>query len=131
MKISELQPRQGRVELEADVVHKGDVREFSKFGKTGKVCDAKLKDETGEIKMTLWNEQADQIQLGDRVKISNGYVGEWQGEKQLSTGKFGTLEVLSGDNSKEPSASEEPKQEDPKEPEESSEDQSAVEEEVV
>ena len=29
-----------------------------------------------------------------KVKITNGYVSEFQGELQLTTGKFGKLEVL-------------------------------------
>jgi len=94
MKINELQIRQGRVELTANVVDKGNVREFDKFGKKGKVCDAVLEDETGRVKLTLWNEQADEVNLGDTVKISNGWVGEYQGEKQLTSGKFGKLEVV-------------------------------------
>ena len=94
MNVSELQPRQGDVEVILEITEKGDVREFEKFGKSGRVCNAKGKDETGEIALTLWNEQIDQVNVGDKVKITKGWVGEWQGEKQLSTGKFGTLEVI-------------------------------------
>ncbi len=32
--------------------------------------------------------------VGDKVHITNGYVSEFQGEKQLTTGKFGKLEVV-------------------------------------
>jgi hypothetical protein len=46
------------------------------------------------MKLTLWNEQIEQVKVGDKVKISNGYVNEFQGELQLTTGKFGKLEVL-------------------------------------
>ena len=94
MKINELQIRQGNVELVAKIKEKGEVREFEKFGKVGKVCNAVLADDTGEVKLTLWNEQADQVNQGDTVKVSNGWVGEYQGEKQLSTGKFGKLDVV-------------------------------------
>ena len=93
MKLAELQARQGNVDVEVTIVNKGDVRSFSKFGKEGTVCNAQIKDDSGEMKLTLWNEQVEQVNVGDKVKITNGYVGEWQGEKQLSTGKFGKLEV--------------------------------------
>lgn len=99
MAIRDLKPRQGNVELIADVVEKGDVREFEKFGKTGKVCTAKIKDNTGEMNLTLWNDQVDIVNEGDRVHIKNGYVNEYQGEKQLTTGKFGKLEVVNKDES--------------------------------
>jgi len=94
MAIKDLEPRQGNVDLVVEVVEKGDIREFEKFGRQGRVCNAKVKDESGEISLTLWNEQIDQVNVGDRVHITNGYVNEFQGEKQLTTGKFGKLEVV-------------------------------------
>jgi replication factor A1 len=93
MAIKDLTPKQGKVFLDAEVASKGTVREFNKFGKQGKVCDAEIKDDTGKMKLTLWNEQVDMVNVGDKISIKNGYVGEWQGEMQLSTGKFGSLEV--------------------------------------
>ncbi|MCB9358805.1 hypothetical protein H6503_02650 [Candidatus Woesearchaeota archaeon] len=94
MKISELTPGQGKVELQARVIEKGDIRTFDKFGKQGKVCNAKIKDESGEMTLSLWNEQAENVNVNDIVKISNGYVSEYKGQMQLSTGKFGTLEII-------------------------------------
>ena len=94
MQIKELQPRQGKVDIVVQVTDKSEVREFNKFGTTGRVCSATAKDESGEIKLTLWNEQIDQVNVGDKVQITNGYVNEFQGEKQLTTGKFGQMEVL-------------------------------------
>lgn len=94
MKLSELQARQGNVEVQVEIMKKGDIRTFSKFGKEGRVCNATIKDASGEIQLSLWNEQIDQVNVGDKVKVTNGYVNEWQGEKQLSTGKFGKLEVV-------------------------------------
>ena len=94
MKISELQVRQGNVEVEGEITNKEEARSFNKFGKEGKVCNATLKDDSGEVKLTLWNEQADQFNVGDKIKISNGYVNEFQGEKQLTAGKFGKIEKV-------------------------------------
>ena len=94
MQVKDLQPRQGKVDIEIDIVYIGEVREFEKFGKAGRVANAIAKDETGDIKLTLWNDDIEKIKSGDKIKITNGYVSEWQGEKQLSTGKFGTLEVI-------------------------------------
>ncbi|MBI3032449.1 hypothetical protein HYY69_03155 [Candidatus Woesearchaeota archaeon] len=94
MQINQLQAKQGKVEIQASVVEKGTIREFQKFGTPGRVCNAKLSDASGQIAFTLWNEQIDQIDVGDVVKVTNGYVNEWQGELQLTTGKFGKLEVV-------------------------------------
>lgn len=94
MAIKDLQVRQGDVDVVVDVVDVGETREFEKFGKTGRVATAVAKDETGDIKLTLWNDDIDHIKAGDKIHIINGYVSEWQGEKQLTTGKFGRLEVV-------------------------------------
>src|SRR3989338_7415781 len=94
MAIKDLTPKQGKVVLIATVVEKGEPRNIQKPNFSGRVCDTQLKDETGQIKFTLWNEQVDSCNVGDTIKITNGYVNEWQGELQLSTGKFGSLEIV-------------------------------------
>ena len=94
-KIKDLYPKQGKVEIEATVKELGQVREFNKFGKIGKVCNAKIEDDSGSITLTLWNDEIDKVKIGSKIKITNGYVSEYQGEKQISAGKFGKLEIIS------------------------------------
>jgi replication factor A1 len=94
MEIKDLHARQGDVELVAEVVDKAPPRTFEKFGKQGRVCNAKIKDASGTVTLTLWNEDIDKINVGDKIKIVKGYVGEWQGELQLSAGKFGSIEIV-------------------------------------
>jgi replication factor A1 len=94
MDIKDIQTRQGKIDVEGEITDKTESRTFNKFGKEGKVCNATLKDSTGEIKLTLWNDEVDMVNVGDKIKITNGYCGEYQGEKQLSAGKFGKLEVI-------------------------------------
>jgi len=106
--IIDLQARQGNVEVVGVVIEKEDSREFNKFGKTGKVANAVLKDETGKIKLTLWNDDVDKISVGDKIHIKNGYVNEWQGEKQLTTGRLGSMEIVGKEEVKK---DDEPKEE--------------------
>ena len=94
MNIKELTPKMGNVELTAEVAEVGEVREFNKFGKAGRVATARLKDDTGEIELSLWNEQIDQFGKGDTIKVVNGYVKEYQGEMQLTTGMRGSIELV-------------------------------------
>jgi len=94
MEVKDLVAGQGKIDIELDIVDMQEPRTFNKFGKEGKVANGTGKDATGQVKITFWNEQADQVKDGDKIKITNGYVSEWQGEKQLSTGKFGQLEVI-------------------------------------
>ena len=94
MQVKDLKPKQGNVDVIVDIVDIGDAREFNKFGKPGKVATAIAKDETGDIKLTLWNEDIEKVNAGDRVHLTNGYVNEWQGEMQLTTGRMGKLEIV-------------------------------------
>ena len=84
-----------RVSVEAKVVEKSDTREVQSRvrNQTYKVADAVIADETGSIKLTLWNEQIDQVNVDDVVKIDNGYVTSFRGEIQLNAGKYGKLTV--------------------------------------
>ena len=102
MQVKDLKPKQGNVDIVIDVVDVGDAREFNKFGKPGKVATAIAKDETGDIKLTLWNQDIEKVSAGDKVHLTNGYVNEWQGEMQLTTGRLGKLEIV-GKSDAEPS----------------------------
>jgi len=96
MKISELRAGQGSVNIEATVIEMSEPREFNKYGRVLKVANAMIKDDSGSIKLSLWNADIERVKVGSTIKITNGYVSEFQGEKQLTTGKFGKLEVNEG-----------------------------------
>ena len=95
MKIEELRDGMKRVNIEAKVTEKSETREVqSRYGNQKyQVADALITDETGTIKLTLWNEQIDQVNVDDTVKIENGYITSFRGEIQLNAGKYGTLNV--------------------------------------
>jgi len=84
-----------RVDVIANVIEKSSTREVRSRYKdeTYNVADAVISDETGTIKLTLWNEQIDQVNVKDTVKIENGYVTSFRGEIQLNVGKYGKLTV--------------------------------------
>ena len=94
MKLKELRAGQGSVNVEAVVKSKAEPRVMNKYGKDLKVANAVVMDDSGEIKLTLWNADVDKVNVGNKVKIINGYVSEFNGEKQLTSGKFGKLEVV-------------------------------------
>jgi replication factor A1 len=84
-----------KVSVEAKVMEKSDTREvMSRFkDETYKVATALIADDTGTIKLTLWNEQINQVNVNNTVKVENGYVTSFKGEIQLNAGKYGTLTV--------------------------------------
>ncbi len=96
MKINELRDGMRKVDVEGNVIEKSDAREVrSRYtNETFKVADATIEDETGTITLTLWNEQVMQVNVGDRVKIENGYIKSFRDILQLNSGKYGSLTVL-------------------------------------
>ena len=96
MKISQLKPKSNVEEIELTIVEKEETRGFiSGFGVKGKVCNAMAKDDSGaRIGLTLWNDEIARVDVDDRVRIMNGWVKEWNGQLEISAGRFGKLEVL-------------------------------------
>jgi len=128
MNIKELQPGQGSVNIELTVKSLDEIKIINKYGRELRLRNAIATDGEDEIKLTLWNQDVDRVQVGSVIKITNGYVNEFQGEKQLTTGKFGKLEV-EGEASQEqpaeqPEQTEQPEQA-PAEPEQPVEEQPA------
>ncbi|MCW4020755.1 MAG: OB-fold nucleic acid binding domain-containing protein [Candidatus Bathyarchaeota archaeon] len=96
MKIEELRDGLRRVDVEAKVLELSEPREVrSRYtGQTFRVAEAMISDETGTTKLVLWNEQIEQVNVNDTVRIENGYVKSFRGEIQLNVGKYGKLTVL-------------------------------------
>lgn len=62
------------------------ITEFSRESGSGKVASFMLADETGIIRVVLWNEQAElalKINANDIVKIKSGYVRERNGQLEV------------------------------------------------
>jgi replication factor A1 len=64
---------------------------FTRFGNYASVANALIADETGTIKLCLWNEQIGSISIGDTIQLENARASTYRGERQLNIGKNGTL----------------------------------------
>lgn len=96
MKIIELKPGMKRVDIAAKVLELSESREVTtRTGEQSRVVTAVVTDESGTVKLTLWNEQIDQVKVNDTVAIENGYVTSFRGETQLNVGRYGKLTVQS------------------------------------
>ena len=69
---------------------------FTRYGTYAKVANALVSDETGTIKLCLWNEQINLISPGDVLLIENATVSTFKGERQLRIGKHGTVRNMKG-----------------------------------
>lgn len=96
MKISDLKAGMKGVSIEGVVIDKSATRSFisRKTGRIVRVAEAKIKDASGEIILVLWNKQINQVDVGDRVKITNGFVNTYRGNVQLNVGRKGKLEKV-------------------------------------
>jgi replication factor A1 len=55
----------------------------------------RIKDDTGSIRLSLWNQQIDKVNVGDEVEIQGGHVAQYAGIPQLRLGKNGTISIVS------------------------------------
>ena len=94
MKISEINSSSRKINLTATVTEKQEPRDVNtRYGRT-RVADATIEDDSGNIKLVLWGDEIDGINVGDKIQVENGFIKEWNGEMQLSVGKYGKLSVL-------------------------------------
>ncbi|WP_247729924.1 single-stranded DNA binding protein [Halovivax limisalsi] len=89
------------VTLVGKVLETDAVRTFDRDdGSEGKVSNLTLGDETGRVRVTLWDEQAalaTEIDAGETVEVVDGYVRERDGDLELHVGNQGTVEVVDAD----------------------------------
>lgn len=72
----------------------GETRTVFVKDRQAQVAEAVLKDETGSIKLSLWDEQIKTVKAGSKVKIINSYVKQYQGQNVLGISRNGKLEVI-------------------------------------
>lgn len=96
MKVEELKAGMRQIQVEAKVMEISEPRQ-TRSGTTGellRVAEAVVGDETGMIKLVLWNDQISQVNTNNKVRIYNGYVTLFKGEKQLNIGRYGIPVIL-------------------------------------
>jgi replication factor A1 len=97
LKINEIEPGMNGVSMEGQIIEKSDPRSVNtRYGQRS-VADVKLEDETGTIKLSLWEQQIDLVNVGDRVSITGAYVTEYRDVIQLNIPRSGTIEVIRKD----------------------------------
>ena len=95
MKINELRAGMRNVNVNGRVESLGEARTVNlRTGGTAQVADAVLSDDTGKIKLSLWDDQIGMMNEGDEVSIENGYTQAFRGENSLNIGRYGKLAKL-------------------------------------
>lgn len=93
--VSDLRSGMKHINLKAKVLEiPKPAQVHTQFGNTAMVVNALIGDDTGNIKLCLWEGQINTVALGDEIEIKNAQVCLFRGEKQLRLGKNGALTVL-------------------------------------
>jgi replication factor A1 len=95
-KVGSLERYSRNVETIVKVVSKTEVRTVTsrRDMSTHKVSNALIGDETGCINLVLWDDDINDIQEGQILKIKNAYIRFFRGTMQLNPGREGRYEIL-------------------------------------
>ncbi|MFH1850362.1 MAG: OB-fold nucleic acid binding domain-containing protein [archaeon] len=86
LKVKDILAGMRDIETVGRVAQVFDMREFSSANRSGKVGSFVMGDDTGTVRIVLWNDQADQlanIKEGSVVRIKDAYVKDNQGRVEV------------------------------------------------
>ena len=90
--IKDLRTGMHHVNLKAKILEVEETKHvITRHGNHVSVAKALIADETGTIKLCLWNGQIAAASAGNTVQIENAQVSTFRGERYMSLGKTGTL----------------------------------------
>ncbi len=98
LKLTNIIPGMRNVSLVGKVMSVSDVREFEKDGRKGKVANVVIGDETGSVRMSLWDKETQHIgktfSEENVVEVKGAYVKEDNlGNPEVRVGKFGKFSL--------------------------------------
>ncbi len=86
-KITDIKDGMGDINISGRVLDIWDVRTFTrKDGSEGRVCNIQMGDDSGKIRVTLWDDKSDftkELNVDDSIEIINGYARENNFSKQV------------------------------------------------
>jgi replication factor A1 len=89
------------VDLLGVILDTDTVRTFDRDdGSEGKVSNMTVGDETGRVRVTMWDDMAERVEeldAGETVEVVDGYVRERDGSLELHVGSRGAIETVNDD----------------------------------
>jgi replication factor A1 len=80
--------------IEGTITAISAVRQVNSMRGPSQVADATIQDSTGTTTLTLWGADATKYQVGQKIKIVDGWVKDYRGKLQVSLGRSGRIEVV-------------------------------------
>ena len=77
-----------------------------KNGSSGKVVNLEISDDSGRCRLVLWDKDVDEVEnnkikIGSKIKIINGYTKDGYSGLEINLGRWGLLEILNDEDSKD------------------------------
>lgn len=69
---------------------------ITRWGEQACISNATIADDTGSIRLSLWNDQITTFHVGDEVEIHNCYVTQFAGNLQLRIKRKGKISISPG-----------------------------------
>ena len=91
MEIKDLEPNSKVINLTGELNHLG---ETSSTPNGQKYQEGVISDNTGQVKITFWDDQVGKFMEGDTLSIKSGWCKQFEDELQISTGKYGKIEKI-------------------------------------
>ncbi|MBM4400642.1 MAG: hypothetical protein FJ045_01690 [Crenarchaeota archaeon] len=92
IQIKDLRVGMKKINLKAKVIEISKPKSVvTRFGNYANVANAMVSDNTGKIKLCLWNDQIDSVAAGDTIEIQNARISAYKNERQMRISKNGTL----------------------------------------
>jgi replication factor A1 len=94
LKIDELRVGMKAVSIKAKIVEVPSRKlVYTRWGNRSYISNVRISDETGSIKLSLWNNQIDTVHIGDIVEIQNCSVIRFREDLQLKLGRKGKISL--------------------------------------
>lgn len=94
MKVNELSSASRSVDIRLRILSLEPVRDVqTRYGKA-RVTTAQAGDETGTIKLSLWNDDIDRVDEDVVIEVKNGFVKSFRDEMELSAGRYGEIAII-------------------------------------
>jgi replication factor A1 len=94
LQIKDLKPGMKNINLKAKITHITQPQTVTtRYGNQATIANATLTDQTGQINLTLWNNQIQAVTTGQTIQIQNATIQTYKNQKQLHLNKNTTLQT--------------------------------------
>jgi len=94
LKVRDLKPGMDHLDIQVEVAEVSEQKKvITSSGIKHDILELAIRDETAAIVLVLWDDKIIQnIKVGDKLQVTNGFVTSYQGEWRINVGKYGEIE---------------------------------------